>query len=630
MDVDVEPVAEPSEGEDLKMASPPFDKEAGDFILRSSDHVDFRIRSAILSEASSVFEGLFSLPADSNSNRSQSEGSRQEYRDGVPVAPLTETSRTLDNLLRFCYPIERPTMVSAREICDTLEAAKKYIMEQAEVDILERLTSYAEADPFTVYAIAATHKWKDVMRSAAKLSLEQPFPPGMMVPEMENIPAGAYARLQSYRRLCTRDAQNALFGGGSVFDGYYSRKIESRELIWFDGVPCGCEYPTTTRWPEESCSQLAITAERIWVTVPTWFIELLTDLETEINKSFPTGNALRKCRAFQTGEVKAILSPSICSDCRSWGRVQYDMEVLRDNLAKAVDIAVDQVLYGQLSFLSTTHIPHHLNKFVGKMFSKLFITALVAAFAAVRADPNPTAPGPGDTFREGGDCTLTWDADTTGTWKQMAIELMSGSNLQMNHITTVTTVDGTDPSKNTYSYPCPDPSVKVTPNSAIYFYQFTSPTANTTYWTTRFTIADNNGHADPPANAKQANGDAIPWGVGALADPSKASPPPPAAGSAIGGSSQPAAGNSTQPPAGANTPPAAGNNGTSAPANPPSTPPTTPAQQNTKPSISVTSSPSPTPNAQNTTVDKNDSAASALTAPFAVSGALALVSVFMF
>lgn len=69
------------------------------------------------------------------------------------------------------------------------------------------------------------------------------------------------------------------------------------------------------------------------------------------------------------------------------------------------------------------------------MFAKVFLSALVAGAAFVRADPNPTEPGPGDVFNEGSNCRIVWEPDTTGVWKVMNIELMSGSNFQMNHIT---------------------------------------------------------------------------------------------------------------------------------------------------------------------------------------------------
>lgn len=69
------------------------------------------------------------------------------------------------------------------------------------------------------------------------------------------------------------------------------------------------------------------------------------------------------------------------------------------------------------------------------MFSPIVLATLLAAIASTRADPNPSVPGPGDVYNEGSNCQIEWDADTTGTWKTMNIELMTGSNLGMVHIT---------------------------------------------------------------------------------------------------------------------------------------------------------------------------------------------------
>ncbi|KAK0489436.1 hypothetical protein IW261DRAFT_1325956 [Armillaria novae-zelandiae] len=151
------------------------------------------------------------------------------------------------------------------------------------------------------------------------------------------------------------------------------------------------------------------------------------------------------------------------------------------------------------------------------MFSKLFVIA--AAIIGVYADVTPTVPGPSDSYDEGASCVIAWTGDKASTtaWKNMAIELMSGSNTAMVHITTVATgQDGTV--DGTFNYTCPN----VTPNSAIYFYQFTAPASPNTTWVTRFTIAAADGTSTAPANSLEPDGSAIPWGVGALVDPSLA------------------------------------------------------------------------------------------------------------
>ncbi|KAF8957128.1 hypothetical protein BDZ97DRAFT_1924862 [Flammula alnicola] len=168
------------------------------------------------------------------------------------------------------------------------------------------------------------------------------------------------------------------------------------------------------------------------------------------------------------------------------------------------------------------------------MFAAHAFAALLALAAPLiaRADVTPLTPAPGDTFNEGAPCLITWGGDSTSTtaWKNMAIELMSGDNLNMNHITTVATgQDGTV--AGSFTYTCP----AVTPNSAIYFYQFTAPQAKNTTWTGRFIIASATGQSTPPANPTQPGSNAaIPWGIGALTDPSQAVAAPSFAGAGAG------------------------------------------------------------------------------------------------
>ncbi|KAF5379436.1 hypothetical protein D9615_006516 [Tricholomella constricta] len=164
------------------------------------------------------------------------------------------------------------------------------------------------------------------------------------------------------------------------------------------------------------------------------------------------------------------------------------------------------------------------------MFATFALTALLASASlhVARADVVPTVPGPGIVYREGSTCHIEWDGDagSTTAWKNMAIQLMTGDNFEMVHLTTVATdLDGTV--SGSFDHPCP----AVAPNSAIYFYQFSAPGASEKQWATRFAIASPAGATTPPANPTQpGKNDPIPWGVGALADPSKAVPPPASAG----------------------------------------------------------------------------------------------------
>ena len=71
------------------------------------------------------------------------------------------------------------------------------------------------------------------------------------------------------------------------------------------------------------------------------------------------------------------------------------------------------------------------------MFRVFGVFALLAfsLVPAVLADPVPTTPAPGDKFTQGDKCTFSWVPDTTGKWKVMNVELMTGDNFNMIHLT---------------------------------------------------------------------------------------------------------------------------------------------------------------------------------------------------
>ncbi|KZT12464.1 uncharacterized protein LAESUDRAFT_639480, partial [Laetiporus sulphureus 93-53] len=142
-----------------------------------------------------------------------------------------------------------------------------------------------------------------------------------------------------------------------------------------------------------------------------------------------------------------------------------------------------------------------------------FAVPLVLA-TLVFGDLTPTAPGPGERFIAGSNCTIEWDADTSGTWTNVTIALMSGANDNMTFVAPVaSSLDGTNASLSPYLWTCP----QVDPYSSIYFYQFTNGNDITdSKWTTRFTIASPSNSSVPPQYPQQSNGDPIPWGVGVM------------------------------------------------------------------------------------------------------------------
>jgi len=146
------------------------------------------------------------------------------------------------------------------------------------------------------------------------------------------------------------------------------------------------------------------------------------------------------------------------------------------------------------------------------MFTEAFTFSLLSL--AARAALTPVAPGPGDIFPAGSQCSMGWTPDSTGTWTNVTIQLMSGQNLDMTPVALVAQgLDGTNPALTPYNWTCPE----VDPYSAIYFYQFSQEGADSPAWTTRFAISSPDGTVVPPEYATQSSGDAVPWGTGQLA-----------------------------------------------------------------------------------------------------------------
>lgn len=71
------------------------------------------------------------------------------------------------------------------------------------------------------------------------------------------------------------------------------------------------------------------------------------------------------------------------------------------------------------------------------MFGKFALTAFLASALVARADVVPSVPGPGVVYNSGATCHIEWDGDKDSNtlWKNMSIELMTGSNFEMVHLT---------------------------------------------------------------------------------------------------------------------------------------------------------------------------------------------------
>ncbi|PSR78568.1 hypothetical protein PHLCEN_2v7315 [Hermanssonia centrifuga] len=184
-------------------AAAPFDRQAADVILRTSDNVDFYVYKIILTLSSTFFDTMFSL---------QQSPMVEALPEQRPVIEVSEDSRTLEYLLRFCYPGRDPVIIDLGQLDLVLEAALKYeVGFVSELLRSQTLQTFISKNSLQVFTIAVRHSLEDTAKMAAvrcatnsfdenPLDFTNTIAGGNYVPEMERIPAGAYYRLLSYLR----------------------------------------------------------------------------------------------------------------------------------------------------------------------------------------------------------------------------------------------------------------------------------------------------------------------------------------------------------------------------------------------------------------------------------------------
>ncbi|KAF8553552.1 hypothetical protein OG21DRAFT_1211397 [Imleria badia] len=186
--------------DDSTYATAPFDHAKADIILRSSDNVDFRVFKLFLSLASPFFETLFDIPQPAKENGDQ------DVRDGLAVIPVTEDRKTLDALLRFCYPCtlaDDPNLEMLKDAMDVVEAARKYSL-----DVIERKARQAivnpkilEAEPLRCFTISHRGRLREETLLAARYTLTQPLIPSWFQ-EVELLTATDLLSLLTYHNKC--------------------------------------------------------------------------------------------------------------------------------------------------------------------------------------------------------------------------------------------------------------------------------------------------------------------------------------------------------------------------------------------------------------------------------------------
>ncbi|KAI8992963.1 hypothetical protein BD414DRAFT_535549 [Trametes punicea] len=214
-----------------------FNKANADVIIRSCDGTDLRLHKVILSLASPVFEGMFTIPAEPSQDGS------------VQTVDLTESATTLEDLFRFCYPVERPEFSQLDHLRSVLAAAHKYDMNYAIKPLMSSFRVFLPSEALRVYCIAYMHEDADLARAAARCLLDRPrlFDSSILPPELDEVPATALVAVMTYRDECAKAAQAVLLDYDWLQDGFPHRILHisrkgnpnpSAFWIWFACQSC--------------------------------------------------------------------------------------------------------------------------------------------------------------------------------------------------------------------------------------------------------------------------------------------------------------------------------------------------------------------------------------------------------
>ncbi|KAG2137605.1 uncharacterized protein EDB93DRAFT_760088 [Suillus bovinus] len=185
-------------------AKAPFNNAKADIILCSSDNVYFRVFRCMLAFASPFFEAMFDLPQPRRNHFND-----QMFGD-LDIIQVSENSKTLDMLLRFCYPaaVKGPGLEDINDVEQVLEAAMKYGMEDVEERVRKAMVapSLLESNPVRILAVACRFGLRTEASIAARYSLLHTAPTHDSL-AAEHLPSDVIQGLVAYRSRCGQAAR---------------------------------------------------------------------------------------------------------------------------------------------------------------------------------------------------------------------------------------------------------------------------------------------------------------------------------------------------------------------------------------------------------------------------------------
>ncbi|KAF8551229.1 hypothetical protein OG21DRAFT_304600 [Imleria badia] len=316
---------------DTACATAPFDHTKADIILRSSDNVHFRVFKLFLSLASPFFETLFEIPQPAEANE------EQEVEDGLAVVPVTEDSKTLDALLRFCYPCtlaDDPNLEVLKDAVDVLEAARKYSLDAIEKKARQAIShpKILEAEPLRCFAIAHRGRLREETLLAAKYTLTQPLIPSWFQ-EIAMITAADFLALLTYHKQCG-DAVYALRTDLAWITSHYG---SNEACSWLHGRYRYNNYNGYPQYNDCGCPRAPTSKYMLFgIQSPQWWGDFMEETFTQLRDK-PCAATVRAAAEKTVQTVKtqncASCSPSITEGMRDFS----------DLFVRKIEVVVSQI-----------------------------------------------------------------------------------------------------------------------------------------------------------------------------------------------------------------------------------------------------------------------------------------------
>ncbi len=283
--------------------------QAADVILRSSDHISFRVHKSTMAISSPFFNDLFSLPQPHDG----------EVIDGLPVVQLSEDAEVLHSLFTLLYPIPSVIPDSYEQSLALLTASQKYNMDTVSSTVRCNIVLPTTEAAFHAYAIANSKQLIPEIETAARLTLDHPLTFEIIADALPLFEGSALHDLIHFRKRC-RDNLLSFFVG--FVDGN-----DSLSKAWNS---CRrTKRPFSTLQSDKGI-------------IAGWFRDLVSqhikNLQETYTCSLPKSSSLRK--EF-TEALRAHISATQCSSCSNLYATEG--EALRNQWLRRVSKARDKV-----------------------------------------------------------------------------------------------------------------------------------------------------------------------------------------------------------------------------------------------------------------------------------------------